>query len=91
MVNIINVRFLLLYIWLMKGKEPRTHKTNEPHPRAITPLKNSILAKPLHCSTPHHNTRAHYFAYIFQVWPPKSGSYLLIVIVMMGILVPETC
>jgi hypothetical protein len=26
-----------------------------------------------------------------QVWPPKSGSYLLIVFLMMGILVPETC
>jgi hypothetical protein len=24
-------------------------------------------------------------------WPPKSGSYLLIVFLMMGILVPETC
>jgi hypothetical protein len=43
------------------------------------------------CNTPHRNTRAHYFAYIFQVWPPKSGSYLLIVLLMMGILVPETC
>jgi hypothetical protein len=27
----------------------------------------------------------------FQLWPPKSGSYLLIVLLMMGILVPETC
>jgi hypothetical protein len=27
----------------------------------------------------------------FQVRPPKSGSYLLIVLLMMGILVPETC
>jgi hypothetical protein len=27
----------------------------------------------------------------FQVWPPKSGSYLLIELLMMGILVPETC
>jgi hypothetical protein len=27
----------------------------------------------------------------FKVWPPKSGSYLLIVLLMMGILVPETC
>jgi hypothetical protein len=27
----------------------------------------------------------------FQVWPPKSGSYLLIVLLMMGIFVPETC
>jgi hypothetical protein len=27
----------------------------------------------------------------FQVWPPKSGSYLLIVLLMMGILVLETC
>jgi hypothetical protein len=27
----------------------------------------------------------------FQVWPPKSGSYLLIVLLVMGILVPETC
>jgi hypothetical protein len=27
----------------------------------------------------------------FQVWPPKSGSYLLIVLLMMDILVPETC
>jgi hypothetical protein len=27
----------------------------------------------------------------FQVWPPKSGSYLLIVLLMMGTLVPETC
>jgi hypothetical protein len=27
----------------------------------------------------------------FLVWPPKSGSYLLIVLLMMGILVPETC
>jgi hypothetical protein len=26
----------------------------------------------------------------FQVWPPKSGSYLLIVLLMMGILVTET-
>jgi hypothetical protein len=34
---------------------------------------------------------SHYFAYLFQVWPPKSGSYLLIVLLMMGILVPETC
>jgi hypothetical protein len=32
-----------------------------------------------------------HFAYFFQVWPPKSGSYLLIVLLMMGILVPETC
>jgi hypothetical protein len=27
----------------------------------------------------------------FQVWPPKSGSCLLILLLMMGILVPETC
>jgi hypothetical protein len=33
----------------------------------------------------------HYFAYLCQVWPPKSGSYLLTVLLMMGILVPETC
>jgi hypothetical protein len=26
-----------------------------------------------------------------QVWPPKSGSYLLIVLLMMGILMLETC
>jgi hypothetical protein len=26
-----------------------------------------------------------------QVWPPKSGRYSLIVLLMMGILVPETC
>jgi hypothetical protein len=26
-----------------------------------------------------------------RVWPPKSGSHLLIVLMMMGILVPETC
>jgi hypothetical protein len=28
---------------------------------------------------------------VFQVWPPKSGRYSLIVLLMMGILVPETC
>jgi hypothetical protein len=27
----------------------------------------------------------------FQVCPPKSGSYLFIVLLMIGILVPETC
>jgi hypothetical protein len=27
----------------------------------------------------------------FQIWPPKSGRYSLIVLLMMGILVPETC
>jgi hypothetical protein len=30
-------------------------------------------------------------SYIFQVWPPKSGRYSLIVLLMMGILVHETC
>jgi hypothetical protein len=39
----------------------------------------------------HHNTSAHYLAYPFQVWPPKSGIYSLIVLLMLGILVPETC
>jgi hypothetical protein len=68
-----------------------THTTNDPLPRAVTSLTNWLLAKPPHCNTLHHNTRAHYFAYLFQVWPPKSGSYLLIVLLMMGILVPETC
>jgi hypothetical protein len=28
---------------------------------------------------------------VARVGPPKSGSYLLIVLLMMGILVPETC
>jgi hypothetical protein len=27
----------------------------------------------------------------FQVWPPKSGKYSIIVLLTMGILVPETC
>jgi hypothetical protein len=27
----------------------------------------------------------------FQLWPPKSGSYLLIVLLIMGILMPEIC
>jgi hypothetical protein len=27
----------------------------------------------------------------FQVWPPKSGRYSLIVLLTVGILVPETC
>jgi hypothetical protein len=27
----------------------------------------------------------------FQVWPPKSGNYLLTVLLILGILVPETC
>jgi hypothetical protein len=27
-------------------------------------LTSSLLAKPLHCNTLHHNTRAHYFAYL---------------------------
>jgi hypothetical protein len=27
----------------------------------------------------------------FQLWPPKSGRYSLIVLLMMAILVPETC
>jgi hypothetical protein len=27
----------------------------------------------------------------FQVWPPNSGSYLLILLLTIGILVPETC
>jgi hypothetical protein len=40
----------------------------------------ALLAKPPHCNTLHDNTRAHYFAYLFQVWPPKSVSYLLIVL-----------
>jgi hypothetical protein len=40
---------------------------------------------------PSPSARAHYSAYIFQVLPPKSGSYLLIVLLIMGILVPETC
>jgi hypothetical protein len=34
----------------------------------------------------HYTTQA-----AFQLWPPKRGSYLLIVLLMMGILVPETC
>jgi hypothetical protein len=34
---------------------------------------------------------ANYFAYLFQVWPPKTGSYLLIVLLMMGIFMSETC
>jgi hypothetical protein len=32
--------------------------------------------------------------FFYTLWPPKSGSYLLIVLIvllMMGILVPETC
>jgi hypothetical protein len=45
-----------------------------------------------HCNiTLQQNTGNHYFAYLFQVWPPKSGRYLLTVLLMMGILVPETC
>jgi hypothetical protein len=40
----------------------------------------ALLAKPLLCNTLHDNTSAHYFAYLLQVWPPKSGSYLLIVL-----------
>jgi hypothetical protein len=28
---------------------------------------------------------------VFQVWPPKSGRYSPIVLLMMGILMPETC
>jgi hypothetical protein len=38
----------------------------------------TLLAKPPHCNSLHRNTRAHYFAYLFQVWPPKSGRYLLL-------------
>jgi hypothetical protein len=68
-----------------------THKTNDPSPHDFTSLTNSLLAKPPHCNTLHHNTRAHYFTYIFQAWPPKSVSYLLIVLLIMGILVSETC
>jgi hypothetical protein len=56
---------------------PYKHTTNDPRPRAVTSLTNSLLTKPPHCSTLQHNTRPHYFAYLFQVWPPKSGSYLL--------------
>jgi hypothetical protein len=37
-----------------------------------------------HCNSLHHNTRAHYFAHPFQVWPPKSGRHSLIVLLMMG-------
>jgi hypothetical protein len=72
-------------------KKPYTHTTNDPRPPAFTSLTNSLLAKPLDCNTLHHNTRAYNFAYLFQVWPPKSRSYLLIVLLMMGILVPVTC
>jgi hypothetical protein len=38
--------------------------TQKPRPRAVTSLTNSLIAKPLHCNTPHLNTRAHYFAYL---------------------------
>jgi hypothetical protein len=34
----------------------------------------------------HYTTQA-----AFQVWPPKSGSCVLILLLMMDILVPETC
>jgi hypothetical protein len=71
-----------------------TRYTKQPlhtHTYAVTSQTNSLFAKPQHCNTLHQNTRAHYFAHPFQVWPPKSGSYLLIVLLMMGILVPETC
>jgi hypothetical protein len=30
-------------------------------------------------------------SFIASIWPPKSGSYLLTVLLMMGILVAETC
>jgi hypothetical protein len=37
-------------------------------------------------NSPNNTTQA-----AFQVWSPKSGRYSLIVLLMMGILVPETC
>jgi hypothetical protein len=40
------------------------HTTNDPRPHTVTSQTNSLLAKPPHCSTPHHNTTAHYFAYL---------------------------
>jgi hypothetical protein len=47
-----------------------------PHP------PSSVHSKKAQCST----TQA-----AFQVWPPKRGRHPLIVLLMMGILVPETC
>jgi hypothetical protein len=74
-------------------KQPlHTHTHNQRSTSACRHItENSLLAKPPHCNSPHHNTRVHYFAYPFQVWPHKSGRYSLIVLLMMGILVSETC
>jgi hypothetical protein len=52
-------------------------------------LGGSLATSSEQCSllaAQHYTTQA-----TFQVWPPKSGRYSLIVLLMMDILVPETC
>jgi hypothetical protein len=43
-------------------------------------IRRKIIQEAQHCTTQT----------AFQVWPPTSGSYLLIVLLMKAILVPET-